>query len=254
MRSRDPVWHSYGMETPRGAWDAAAKALDLVRRALVFRTLLLVLGIAYIASLLVRAPGAETRHLLDCWLGAADTLVTLVALIGVSRYVTRAPDGHAGSAGFAPLCLGTALFAQIYRDWIDIQIVRSASAPIAGLGDHVAHLPYLEIVASGGALLALWSLLGGLVSVARELSSETVARRARAMAVMTGVLSTAFGGFEYWVTTGRPDDSALMIWLVLAVFALGVLCLAAGTLAMASDAMRTGPRQTLPGARVVSEA
>jgi hypothetical protein len=240
------------MEQRGDAWDAAAKALDLIRAALAFRMLLLLLAIAFVTLLLFRTPSTETSLLLRCWLDVAETLVTIVAFVGVARFVTRTPEGHAGVAGFAPLYLGVALFAQIYRVWIDLELVQAASTPIRGLGKHVADLPYVEIASSCGVLLALGSVIGGVASVARALANQAVVRRARGLSVTLALLAGAVGVFGYWGITTRPEDSAFVIWLVLAVFALGALFLSAGTLAMASDAMRAGPRQTLPGARVVT--
>jgi len=233
----------------------AATGLALLRSALVCRIVIVGLAIAYAATL-IASPQTHDSGGFGLLLGFAELATTVVALVGAARFASRAPDGVAGSAGFAPLCLGVAILVQVYSLWITWQVFEYNSDGGSGLRARdvmalevgLRRMPYLAIGSAVAALLAMLSIIGGIASVARALSRPALVQRAHATGLGLFVFAVLFSIVQSWSKRAHPDVVAAGVVAAIAIALLVAYVLLLGE---AIKVMRYGAPK-LPVAHVIT--
>ena len=240
------------------SWQEAAAGLDTHRNAILFRIVIAIVGVLYVATLLISDSREPPSGVFALLIGVGEMCATLMALMGVVRFAAKVPERARATASFASFALIAVIVGELYALWVGWRMVQFASAashatsawsvpPVGDLLEQVDRLPYISMAAGIAGLLAVLTVLGSISSVGHALSDDALVRRAQRMSIAVVLLGVGYGLIERWsIHAGGP--LAIAALAVLAVFALGTLFAYIGVLTTASDAMRSGA-VAIPSAR-----
>lgn len=239
-------------------WPEAAAGLDTHRNAILFRIVIAIIGVLYVATQLISDAHEPPSGVFALLVGVGELCATLMALMGVVRFAAKVPERARATASFASFALIAVVVAELYVLWIGWRMVQFTSAvshsttawsmpPLGDLLEQIDRLPYINMAAGIGGLLALLTILGSISSVGHALCDDALVRRAQRMSIAVVILGVGYGLILRW-SMHASGALAIAGLAILAVFALGVLFAYIGVLTTASDAMRSGA-VAIPSAR-----
>ncbi|HEV7555846.1 MAG TPA: hypothetical protein VGO00_10345, partial [Kofleriaceae bacterium] len=183
------------------AWGQAAAGLDTHRSAVLFRIVVMIAAVLYVATRMISdSPGPGVFGLV---LGAAELCATIMALVGVVRFAGKAPDRARPTASFASFALIAVIVGELYALWIGWRAIQFNAAmehattwdmpPTGDLVEQIERLPYVNMAAGIAGMLAILTVLGSITTVGHALSDDNLVRRARRMSIAVVVLGVAYG-------------------------------------------------------------
>ena len=205
-------------------WSRAASSLVLFGGAMVARAVVLVVVVAQ----LLRGELTSISLAFGLAVALGEIATTIVGATALVRFGNAAPQPARKQASFAALCFAGVIAAEGYELWVGLRM-RELSAH--GLGEvslapelaaHVARLPTVGMIATVAAFFGAIQLLLAIASIAEQLHSESLARRAGDL-----VLALVGFGLAYGIVMSWPGAGWISIASLLGVAAFGLGTLAA---------------------------
>lgn len=237
--------HKGDQPEPLFSWEEAASGLDLHRLGVIFRVVVVVLAVCF-ALLQFGSKGDPTPGAFALLLGLAETITTIMSIIGIARFGAKAPASIGGGMSFAVMCFVGVALAEAWALWVIWRVIQAVDAlkhgrdyDFGGLVSSAENLPYVQVAAGVAGLIAILFVLAAIRRVGLAVNQEDLADSASRNQMAVMILAVGYGIVIKLASSRGAGDGALILLLGFAIYALVVLISYIAILKRGVEAMRS---------------